>query len=90
MLTELLARARHKGRVQPCCHSISRTQTAERTGPIENPLIGGDELVPPQCRRNNQAVGRIRMKIDKASGSDSDLSVNGNFHDTVLQQCLTP
>ena len=30
------------------------------------------------------------MKIDKASGSDSDLSINGNFHNTVLKECLTP
>ena len=90
MLIELLTRAGHNGRAQRCCHSISRAQTAKRTGPIEDPLIGGDELVAPQCSRNNQAVGRIRMEIDKASGSDSDLSVNGNFHDTVLKECLTP
>lgn len=30
------------------------------------------------------------MEIDKASGSDSDLSVNGYFHDPVLKECLTP
>lgn len=90
MLIELLTRAGHNGRAQRCCHSISRAQTANCTGPIEDPLIGGDELVAPQCSRNNQAVGRIRMEIDKAGGSDSDLSVNGNFHDTVLKECLTP
>lgn len=30
------------------------------------------------------------MEIDKAGGSDSDLSINRNFHKTVPEECLTP
>jgi hypothetical protein len=30
------------------------------------------------------------MEISKASGADSDLSINGNFHKTVLEERLSP
>ena len=70
--------------------SFRGLQPAQPARPTENALVSGHKTVALQRGRDDQTVGRVGMKIGKANGADSDLSIDGDFDHTLFQLLTTP
>ena len=78
------------GRRELYVRSVGGAKAGQLTGPIEDSLVGGYEAVTCQGGRDDQAICRVSMKIGEPHGSDTNLTVNGDFHHTLFQVFPTP
>lgn len=58
---------------------LPRIQAAEIARPSQDLVVGRNEPVPDQRGRDNQAVGRIVVKVGKQNRSDADVAIDRNL-----------